>query len=57
MVVESLIIFSPSYFSIFFYFFVVQPRMRDTCKDSKFLYSLPHQALIYISAVLLFFSP
>lgn len=54
MVIQGLILFSPLYFSIFC-LLVVRPRMREAYKDSKFLYSLPRQALTYIAAVLLYF--
>jgi len=49
---SGLIIFSPLYFPLLFCLIVVRPRMRETYKDSRFLYSLPKQALLYVGAVL-----
>lgn len=37
-----------------FCLFVIRPRMREVYKDSRFLYSLPKQALLYIVAVALY---
>ena len=34
--------------------FVIRPRLREAYKESKFLYSLPKQILIYIIAVILY---
>jgi len=53
-IILGLILSSPLYFSIFFCLFVIRPRMRERYKDSRFLYSLPKQALLYIAAVLLY---
>jgi len=50
-VISALFILSPLYFSLLFCLFAVRPRMRETYKDSRFLHSLPKQALLYISAV------
>jgi hypothetical protein len=33
---------------------VIRPRMREIYKDSKFLYSLPKQILLYIATALLY---
>jgi len=54
-IVLGLILSSPLYVSILFCLFVIRPRMRETYKDSRFLYSLPKQALLYVAAVLLYF--
>ena len=34
--------------------FVIRPRLREVYKESKFLYSLPRQILIYVIAVILY---
>jgi len=36
---------------IIFCLFVIRPRLREAYPDSKFLYSLPRQALLYILAL------
>jgi len=44
-------VFPPIVFPILFCFFVIRPRFRELYKDSKFLYSLQQQALLYIIAL------
>lgn len=51
----QIILFSPVYLAPFFYFFIIRPRMRKIYKNSKFLYSLPKQILLYIVTVILYF--
>jgi len=41
----------PLIIPIIFCLFVIRPRFRELYKDSKFLYSLPRQALLYILAL------
>ena len=54
LMVLLLILASPLFLPIPFCLLVVRPRMREIYKDSRFLYSLPKQALLYIVAVLLY---
>jgi hypothetical protein len=53
-IIYVLLILSPFYLAPPFCLFGVRPRMREIHKNSKFLYSLPKQALLYIIAVLLY---
>jgi len=41
----------PLIIPIIFCLFVIRPRFRELYKDSKFLYSLPRQALLYVLAL------
>jgi len=52
IIVSLLFLFSPPIVvPILFCFFIIRPRFRELYKDSKFLYSLPRQALLYILAL------
>jgi len=53
-IMSAILITSPLYLSLLFCISVVRPLMREIYKDSKFLYSLPKQALLFIAAVLLY---
>jgi len=53
IIVSLLFLFSPPLVvPILFCLFVIRPRFRELYKDSKFLYSLPRQALLYILALI-----
>lgn len=49
-----LVILSPFYLTLIFYFSVIRLRLREIYKDSKLLHSLPKQALLYMLAILLY---